>query len=253
MDVPGPTLLERWIYVLVLTGGEFIPPYTPERWQRLRAAPEYEADFLPFLERFLAALAGPGWPAGNYFPGGWYRQLKAQGRDLSAVPIEPGSLGIFFGEEVRVSREGRWCVGQRPVTGRVLQFFLRHLRFDVELQRYFIRYSNVSYPETRYVRHESPPFRVRAIAFEPGGATVLLNDGTREPLRPETLCMDAREAVYCAVKHAALPALLEDSARFQVLDRLAEQSAGLALRLDDALVTVRLDAPWAGADRLPES
>lgn len=251
MHAAARALLERWIYVLVLAGGEFIAPCTAERLRQVRAAPEYEADFIPFLERFVRALAGPGWPPGNYFPGGWYRQLKAQGVDLAAVPIEPGTLGPFFGDEVHVSPEGHWRVGHRPVTGRVLRFFLRHLHYDAEMQRYLIRYRNISYPETRYLRHESPPYRARAVAFDGATPSVRLNDGTVEPLRIDSLRMDAREAVFCAVKPDALPALLEDPARFQVLDRLEEHAGGLALRVGGALVPVRLDAPWAGADRLP--
>ena len=29
----GRTLLERWIYVLVKVGEDFLLPYTPERWR----------------------------------------------------------------------------------------------------------------------------------------------------------------------------------------------------------------------------
>jgi hypothetical protein len=251
LDPAGRALLERWIYVLVLTGGEFIVPYSRPRMAALEGRGEYEPDFFPFLRRFQDALAGPGWPSGNYFPGGWYRTLKAQGHDVPAVPITPGALGPFFGEEVHVDPRGRWRVGPQPVTGRVLEFFLRHLHFDADLERYFIRYNNVSYPETRYLRHQSPPFRVRAVTFADGAATLLLNDGTREPLRAESLRMDGREALFCAVKSATLPALLEDSARFQVLDRLEERAGGFVLRLNGRQIPLTLAAPWPGADRLP--
>jgi hypothetical protein len=245
-------LLERSVYVLVLTGGEFVAPYTAERMAALRARGEYGADFFPFLERFLAAAAAPDCPPGNYFPGGWYRMLKAQGRALADVPVDVTTLGPYFGEEVHVDPQGRWRVGPKPVTGRVLEFFLQHLRFDPALQRYFVRYTNVNYPETRYLRHESPPYRVRAVDFSAGGPALHLNDGSTEPLRPETLRMNGGEALFCAVKEACLPAVFDDAPRFQVLDRLEDGGAGLALRLPGGDLPLALHTPWPGADALPE-
>jgi hypothetical protein len=250
IDPASRLLLDRWIYVLVLTGGEFVPPYTTDRQAELRAGGEYAADFFPFLERFLAATSATECPPGNYFPGGWYRMLKAEGRDVSQVPIDLKTLGVFYGEDVHVSPEGRWRVGRKPVTGRVLEFFLQHLHYDAELERYFVRYTNVNYPETRYLHHQSPPFRVRAVTCADGVATLHLNDGNHEPLDPASLRMDAQEALYCAVKPARLPAAFDDGARFQVIDRLEERGGRLTLRLGDAAVPLALDAPWAGADRL---
>lgn len=250
VDPVSRRLLERWIYVLVLTGGEFIVPYTAARQAALRGDKEYGPDFYLFLERFLAALAAPDCRPGNYFPGGWYRALKAQGRDPAAVEITPHALGPYYGEEVHVDPHGRWKVGARPVTGRVLEFLLRHLRFDMELGRYFVRYRNVSYPETRYLRHESPPYRVRAVRFEEE-PLVCLNDGTLEPLRPETLRMNRREALFCAVKPERLPAMFDDAARFQLMDRLEEGDGGYVLRLAKNTAPVLLEAPWEGMDVLP--
>ena len=251
IDAASRALLDRWIYVLVLTGGEFVPPYTADRQADLRARGEYEADFFPFLDRFLAATAAPECPPGNYFPGGWYRMLKAQGRDIAQVPMDLKSLGVFYGEDVYVSPEGRWRVGRRPVTGRVLEFFLQHLRWDAELQRYFVRYTNVNYPETRYLQHESPPFRVRALTEDDGVLTLHLNDGSAELLDAATLRLDAREALYCAVKPTHFPAAFDDGARFQLMDRLEEHAGAFTLRQGNASLPLTMDAPWAGADRLP--
>lgn len=252
IDATSRRLLEHWVYVLVLTGGEFVPHYTTARQAALRASGEYEADFFPFLERFLAAVSAPETREGNYFPGGWYRMLKAQGRDPAQVEIDLKTLGVFFGEDVHVSPEGRWRVGPRPVTGRVLEFFMQHLRFDAELGRYFVRYTNVNYPETRYLHHESPPYRVRAVDFTTPVPTLTLNDGATEPLRPESLRMNAGEALFCAVKEAGLPAVFDDAPRFQVMDRVEEQAAVLTLLLPSGAVVLALHTAWTGPDRLPE-
>ncbi|HEX7927137.1 MAG TPA: hypothetical protein VF678_06065 [bacterium] len=252
IDAASRHLLERWVYVLVLTGGEFVPPYTAARQAALRASGEYEADFFPFLERFLTTVATPEAREGNYFPGGWYRMLKAQGRDPAQVEIDLKTLGVFFGEDVHVSPEGRWRVGHRPVTGRVLEFFMQHLRFDVELGRYYVRYTNVNYPETRYLHHESPPFRVRAVDFRADVPTLTLNDGTSEPLRPETIRMNRQETLFCGVKDGQLPAVFEDAPRFQVMDRLELDRVALVLRLPNAVHALAVDAPWPGLDALPK-
>jgi hypothetical protein len=251
MDPLSRHLLERWIYVLVLSDGEFIVPYTTSRQAALRANKEYGPDFHPFLEKFLAVLSGPDCRPGNYFPGGWYRALKAQGRDVATVEIHPYALEPFYGEEVHVDSRGRWKVGTRPVAGRVLEFLLRHLKFDMELARYLVRYRNVSYPETRYLRHESPPYRIRAIRFEEEGPLLCLNDGTLEPLRPETVRMNRHEALFCAVKPERLPAVFDDAARFQLMDRLEHGDGGYVLWLAKKAVPVLLEAQWEGADVLP--
>src|SRR5262249_18273298 len=138
--------------------------------------------------------------------------------------------------DVYVSPEGRWRVGHRPVTGRVLEFFIQHLRFDAELGRYYVRYTNVNYPETRYLKHESPPYRVRAVDFGTPVPTLLLNDGTTELLRPESLRLNRAEALFCAVKDAGLPAVFDDAPRFQVMDRLEDGNAALSLRLASGTV-----------------
>jgi hypothetical protein len=251
LTAQGRALLDRWIYVLVLANGEFSVPYTEARRHAVLAGEQYGADFEPFLERFLATLEAPEWPPGNYFPGGWYRALKAKAGELPAAPPSPANLGPFFGAEVRVDSAGRWAVGPKAVSGRVLEFFLRHLEFDGELGRYRIRYWLGTYPETRYVRHESPPFRVRAVRLEGGPPRVLLNDGTEEPLRPETLRLNAAEALFCAVKPQGLPAVFDSGARFDLLHRVDERQAGWWLHLPGGDHELGLHRPWSGSDQLP--
>ena len=250
LTAQGRALLDRWIYVLVLAGGEFVLPYTRAAWDAIRRE-EYGKDFPPYLERFLAALEGPGWPPGNYFPGGWYRALKAKGAALPESPPTPDGLGQFHGAEVRVDAAGRWTVGPKRVTGRVLEFFLNNLEFDATLGRYRIRYPLGKYPETRYLRHESPPLRVRAARLDDGAPRVLLNDGHEEPLRPETLRLNASEALFCAVRRQGLPAVFDDSARFQVLNRVAEKEGRWWLALPGGEFEIWPQGAWSGSDQLP--
>ena len=240
-------LLDRWIYVMVRVGKDFLAPYTPAARDRILAQGGYGAAFGPFLERFLAALAGPDWSPGSYYPGGWARMLEAQGEPLDGVEISPETIGPFFLDEVVVEADGRWRVGPKWLSGPVLRHFLRNLRFDEHLGRYQIRYRNVDYYETRYIHHHSPPFRVERIERTAGGIVLHLNDDTAEPLRPETLRLDDAERLYAAVKPAGVPALFQDAPRWQVLDLAEERDAGWVLLLDGGEVPLALHEPMAYA------
>lgn len=247
----GRTLLNQWIYVLVKVGDAFVVPYTAQRWDAVAGDRSYGAGFVPLLERFLEALEQGSWAAGSYYPGGWYRKLGAQGQASSRAIIDPAAMAPFWQEEVRVLRDGRWFVGQTPVRGRVLQHFLRNLHYDAELGRYAIRYPLAEHMETRYLHHESPPVRVRRVTLEGRGAVLWLNTDRREPLRPETLRMDAAEQLYCAVGPEALPAWFEEPARWELLKDADERDGGWVLHLAGRELTAPLGAPWPYAHGLP--
>lgn len=251
LTAPGRTLLDRWIYVLVKVGDAFVVPYTPQRRDAVTHAGEYGADFAPFLERFLNALVGETWAPGSYYPGGWYRALVARGESPARADIDPAALGPYWQEEVRVDRAGQWFVGAKRITGRVLQHFLRHLDYDAELGRYAIRYRMPPYVETRYVHHLSPPIRVRRVTLRGAAVTLRLNTGRSEPLRPETLRMDAAEQLYCAVGPEALPAWFEEPARWELLKDAEQRDEEWVLSVAGRELTAPLSAPWPYADGLP--
>ena len=150
--------------------------------------------------------------------------------------------------------EGNWHVGGKVLDERMRGFLLQNLEFDAELVRYRVRYPMETHNETRYLHHESPPLRVRALHFDPGGCSVGLNDGSREPLRPETLRLDAQERLFCAVRAEGLPAWFSDGSRFSLLDRAEETLDGRVLHLPGhpAPHPLCLDASWPGADHLPK-
>ncbi len=247
---PLAELLPRRIYVLVKCGRDFRVPYLRSAWQALAACGEYEPDFFAFLTRFLEALRTGEWPAGSYFPGGWYRSLRARGQDPAQLAITPQALGPFYGDEVRIDASGVWTVGRKIITGAVLHFFLRNLHYDAELERYVIRYPLETHVETRYIHHESLPFRVLALEDRPAGAWIHANDGTQEPLRWETLRLDAGERLYCAFRPQRLPALFADGPRFRLLDRLEEREGLWIAHWGGEEHALSLAAPWPGAGAL---
>ena len=236
-------LLSRWIYVLVKVGEEYLTPFTTDGLERIYRNGGYGDSFRIFLDRVLEALAAPEWPAGTYFPGGWYRALDAAREPPEGVEITPERFRSFFMEEVRVDPEGAWFVGRKRIEGRVLGYFLRNLHFDPDLERYLIRYWLDTYFETRYLHHQSPPFRVLRCSEDAGGFLLHLNDESEEPLRPETLRMDAAERLYCAVKPEGLPARFADPARWQLLQQVEEAAPGWVLRLGAREVPLALEGP----------
>ena len=249
---PGRALLQRWIYTLVKVGADFIVPYTEARWAAAVGAAEYGPDFGPFLARFQEALGGTAAPAGSYYPGGWYRALAARGEPPQRVAIEPRALGPFFQDEFLIDREGRWRVGRKAITGRVLTHFLRNLDYDAELGRYRIRYRLERHFETRYLHHESPPIRVRRVTLAQGTPRLWLNTGRREALRPESLRLDAAEQLYCAVGPEGLPAWFEEPARWELLKNAEERDGAWVLSLGGRELSASLSAPWSYADGLPQ-
>lgn len=236
-------LLDRWIFVLVKVETEFLVPYSAETIERIGRAGGYGKGFIPFLRRVLAALRSAEWAAGTYFPGWWFNGLQAEGRDQAAAAITPAALAPFFAEEVLVDPGGAWFVGPKPIEGAVRAHFLRNLQFDPVLQRYRIRYWLESYFETRYIHHQSPPFRVDRVEPTGEGYRLHLNDGSQQPLLPDSLRLDGRENLYCAVKKEGLPALFHDHARWYLLDLVEERGNGLVLPVADGEVPLRLRDP----------
>lgn len=247
----GRALLHRRIYVLVKVADAFVVPYTPPRWEAVASDPSYGAEFVPFLERFLVVLEAGDWAPGSYYPGGWYRALVAQGQALDRVTIMPDVLGPFWLEELRVDRAGRWFAGQKPITGRVLRFFLGNLDYDTELGRYAVRYRMRPYMDVRYLHHESPPIRVQRVTPQQGQIVLQLNTGRSEPLQPETLRMDADGQLYCAVGPERLPAWFEEPARWEVLKDAKERGGEWVLSVAGQELAAPLEAPWPYADGLP--
>ncbi len=225
------SLIRRWIFPMVRIDREFVIPIGDGAIGRLRNDGGYDPLFIPFLKRFLDTLADPAWAPGSYFPAGWYRALRESGLEPLQVEATQELLAPFYGGELHVNRHGGWRLDSRPVQGRVLQFFLRNLFFDEHLGLYYVRYRVERLFERRYLHHESPPYRVVAVELDRHGAGLVLNDGTREPLEPESLWLDSAEELHCPVKPQRLPARFASAPRWELLKGLEERDGCLRVRI----------------------
>lgn len=248
----GNILLSRWIYVMVSVEKSYLLPYSEANRDRIASCGEYGEDFSPLLERFIQSAISASWPAGSYYPGGWYRELISREEDTATVPIEIQSLERYRLPEVVIEESGNWFVGSRSITGKVLGYFLRNLEFDPEFERYRISHRLDRYSETRYIHHHSPPIRVTRVICNRQGAVLILNTGEQEALCLDTLRLDSRERLYCAVTPERLPAVFEEPARWEVLKEAEEKDGCWRVRVGDQVHDIPLDSPWIYSDSIPD-
>jgi hypothetical protein len=215
-------LLRRWIFPMLRRGRIFRIPFGDAERRNLIESGEYDPDFLPFLESLLRSLASPEWAPGSYYPGGWYRALRSAGVDPALADPTPDILKPFYREELRVDPAGGWWLGRRPIRGRVLAFFLKHLEYDRALGLYRVRYPLEHAEEVQYLHHESSPVRVVRIDTAADPPLIHLNVGEVEPLRHESLWLDGQDRLYTTVRPEALTAEFDDPARWTILSTLEE-------------------------------
>lgn len=129
---------------------------------------------------------------------------------------------------LRIDRDGLWYHDDGEVTHEGILATLREgLRRDAD--GHYLQIGPVRVP----VEVDDAPFVVLRAEDDGDGLAVILNDGSREPLRPETLRLGPGEVPYATVKDGRFQARFNRAAAYQLLQRLAEDpvSGGAALVL----------------------
>ena len=130
---------------------------------------------------------------------------------------------------LRVDRDGLWYHEDQEVTHEGILATLREgLRHDVDGH-----YLQIG-PVRVAVEVDDAPFVViRAEDDGDDGLAVILNDGSREALRPETLRLGPGEVPYATVKEGRFQARFTRPAAYQLMQRLEDDpdSGGAALVL----------------------
>lgn len=121
-----------------------------------------------------------------------------------------------------IDAEGRFLHRGEPIThARTLAVLWASLEPTAD-GRWLVRIGR----ESGYVAVERAPYVVRGLVEDPGGARVLvLSDGSREPLDPRTLALDADGVLRCAVK-GGRPASFSRSAQVTLGLALEERPPG---------------------------
>ncbi len=106
---------------------------------------------------------------------------------------------------IRFGRDGHWYADDERITNqRIAGLFSRHLCRAAD-GTYLLRIADEQAP----VIVEDTPYVVTAVEADAAGEIQLdLNDGSREPLAPQSLAVGADDVLYCRVKGG------RESARF---------------------------------------
>lgn len=121
---------------------------------------------------------------------------------------------------LRIDREGVWFADGGEVThAGIVANLWSNLRVDAE--GHFLQIGPVRIP----VEVEDAPLVVVRVERDGDGLAVTLSDGSREPLRPETLRLGAGEVPYGRVKDGAFEARFSRAAAYELLQRVEYDEA----------------------------
>jgi hypothetical protein len=155
--------------------------------------------------------------------------------------MDPGELLQGRSRETTIARDaqGRWSQdGQALEHANLTRAFDRWIE-RAEDGRYCLK-NDINWA---YFTLEGPPFFVRSLQLEPGGAVLLsLSNDKREPLRPETLRSDASGALYCDVGDGSMVARFDRHAAAQLEALVGEDEQGIYLELAGRRVRPKLVA-----------
>ncbi len=240
-------LLANWTYVMVKHGQHFVLPYTQARMQSLhKDAPFLPPQARPWILRVFESLANPArFPAGSYFPMGWWHSQKQPAP--SQPPEDLALWGPFYQEEIVIKAQG-WYLGKKPIARRMAQYFLQQLRFDAEIGRYHIQQCVAGITEARYVHHQLPPFRVMRLENQGGTCMAVFNHGHQECFLLRKLSLGPNEQLYLRFGPQNLPALVHENLRWQLLSTTEESPHGWQIHLNDQHVVLPTRMPWQGLD-----
>jgi len=122
---------------------------------------------------------------------------------------------------LRIDRDGLWYHEDAEVTHEGILASLREgLLRDAD--GHYLQIGPVRVP----VEVDDAPLVVIRVEVDGDGLAVILNDDTREPLRPETLRLGSGEVPYATVKDGRFQARFNRAAAYQLLQRLEDDPGG---------------------------
>lgn len=127
---------------------------------------------------------------------------------------------------LRIDRDGLWYHEDQEVTHEGILATLREgLLRDAD--GHYLQIGPVRVP----VEVDDAPLAVVRAEDDGDGLAVILNDGSREPLRPETLRLGPGEVPYATVKDGRFQARFSRAAAYQLMQRLEDDPDGGSVAL----------------------
>jgi len=134
------------------------------------------------------------------------------------MPADPSTWKL---PRLRIDRDGLWYHEDQEVTHEGILATLRDgLLRDAE--GHYLQIGSVRVP----VEVDDAPLVVIRAEDDAEGLALILNDGSREPLRPETLRLGPGEVPYATVRDGRFQARFNRAAAYQLMQRLEDDPAG---------------------------
>lgn len=139
---------------------------------------------------------------------------------------------------LRLTAEGQWLYKGERVTHPGLLKIL-NTNYHREESRYVVHLKLPQGTQKVAVEIEDVPYFILAVSVGSKSATVLLNDGTTEPLDPAALRMSAVGGTYLRVKGGEAEARFLRQPELWLADIVDEQDGKLGVRLHGRFYPVR--------------
>ncbi len=126
---------------------------------------------------------------------------------------------------IAIDKEGNWFYqGMEMWRKDIVKYFYEHLKKD-ETGRYYVEIGS----EIGYLEVEDTPYVVKSLEIQPGKGgeqvELLLSDGTKEILDPQTIHVSKDNVPYCQVKGHSFSARFSRPAYYQMAALLKHDPA----------------------------
>ena len=147
-------------YVFILCGNRLLNPILEKHQEELEKEGLLE---LPGVDEviekdLLRTDLNP--PNGMYFPVPIAREKK-----IGEEP-KPEVISRFHYDFVMVNDQQQWSLKNKPISGRILEFFQSHLNYELETRRYFVEYFSESRWDKCYLECVVSPMLALSISYE---------------------------------------------------------------------------------------
>ncbi|MEC7213733.1 MAG: hypothetical protein VXW26_04905 [SAR324 cluster bacterium] len=209
-------------YVFILCGNRLLNPILEKHQEELEKEGFLE---LPGVDEVIEKdLLRPDLnpPNGMYFPVPIAREKK------TGEEPKPEVINRFHYDFIMVNDQQQWSLKNKPISGRILEFFQSHLNYELETGRYFVEYFSESRWDKCYLECDVSPMLALSISFEKHNFKMLLNNGKEDQTKESVLMMDDQERCFLKSQTHGI-VLLADAPRYEILKHLDDSDQDLVI------------------------